>query len=409
MIHARPKTIPVFMLHSVNLHDRAWLYPYLSVPLPMVDALLATIRKEGLETLFLDKWYALGGMQRSGREIVLTFDDGYLDNWVYLYPLLEKYECRATIFVNPEFVQPELAVRRTLSDVWNKSMAPDQLTDLGYLNWGEISRMDASPWVDIQSHSMSHTWYASNDRVIDFHLPRHRTHCEQPVYPWLSWNEFPKDKPFSLNRDLGDRIDFGVPVFTHERSLGMRRFFPSDRLLDGMRAFANDQQPGFYYASDCRERLFEFWNRLVADCRETGRSESDEEMTQRYRFELLESKSILEEKLSKEVSFLCWPGGAYNDVSVELSEAAGYLASTLSSKESPRGDHFNGEYKRIGRQPMGARVMHCGEVIGMYRNRNCLGRQLRRSVLQALSLKMEKALHILLYHWFKDQTVNQPR
>jgi hypothetical protein len=376
------RTIPVFMLHSVNLHDRAWLYPYLSVPLPMVDALLATIRKNGFETLFLDDWYASGGMQRGGREIVLTFDDGYLDNWVYLYPLLEKYECRATIFVNPEFVQLEQAARHTLADVWKKNVAPDQLIDLGYLNWGEISQMDASPWVDIQSHSMTHTWYPGSDRVIDFHLPRHRTHCEQPIYPWLSWNAYSSEKPYSLNYALGDRIDFGTPVFTHERSLGMRRFLPSQKLLDGMRAFAKDQPPGFFYGSDCRERLIAYWNSLIADTKDTGSIESDEEMALRYRFELMESKSILEEKLRKSVRFLCWPGGVYNALSVDLSMAASYFASTLSSKEVPRPDHFKGEYKRIGRQSMGARIMHSGEVIGIYRNRNCLERNLRSRLVQ---------------------------
>ena len=47
----------------------------------------------------------------TGKDIVLTFDDGYLDNWVFAYPLLEKYNLRGTIFVNPEFVDPSLEIR----------------------------------------------------------------------------------------------------------------------------------------------------------------------------------------------------------------------------------------------------------------------------------------------------------
>jgi len=49
-------------------------------------------------------------------------------------------------------------------------------------------------------------------------------------------------------------------------------------------------------------------------------------MKERYWYELAESKRLLEEKLNKKVEFLCWPGGGYNELSIQLSIKAGYKA-----------------------------------------------------------------------------------
>ena len=83
-----------------------------------------------------------------------------------------------------------------------------------------------------------------------------------------------------------------------------------------------------------------------------GTFESDEDMEKRYRYELFESKRILEEKLNKKINYLCWPGGGYNELSVNLSIEAGYKASTFSTrnKEFIKTDY--GDYKNIKRFAM---------------------------------------------------------
>ena len=45
------------------------------------------------------------------RSVVLTFDDGYLDNWIYVAPLLEQYGMKGVVYVTPEFVEPTGACR----------------------------------------------------------------------------------------------------------------------------------------------------------------------------------------------------------------------------------------------------------------------------------------------------------
>ncbi|MCU0650781.1 MAG: polysaccharide deacetylase family protein [Candidatus Omnitrophica bacterium] len=65
--------------------------------------------------------------------LVLTFDDGNLDNYTYAFPILKKYGLKATIFL-----------------IVNDIGKPDKL------NWGQIKEMQDSGLIDFGSHSVSH-------------------------------------------------------------------------------------------------------------------------------------------------------------------------------------------------------------------------------------------------------------
>ena len=60
-----------------------------------------------------------------------------------------------------------------------------------------------------------------------------------------------------------------------------------------------------------------------------GRYETDEEMQDRYYIELKESKDVLEKKLKKKIEYLCWPGGGFNDTSLEIAEKLGVHRQTV--------------------------------------------------------------------------------
>jgi len=50
--------------------------------------------------------------------VVITFDDGYADNYVYAYPLLKKHNLKATLFITTSRIIREDIKRKILEDYW---------------------------------------------------------------------------------------------------------------------------------------------------------------------------------------------------------------------------------------------------------------------------------------------------
>jgi len=264
------------------------------------------------------------------KPVLLTFDDGYLDNWVYVFPMLKKYGLKGTVFINTDFVDPIDKVRPNLDDVAVGRVAASTLESTGFLSWAEMSAMEASGVIDIQSHAMTHTWYFSDDRVVDFHHPN-------DSYPWLAWNARPKRKYLWLNEDQSSFVLFGTPIYAYGKSLSTRRYFPDSRLTDYMVEQATIRGGvTFFQQEGWRDTLLKLASQYRSQHQLNGRWESEEEYEARVRHELGVSKEIIEANLQKRVNFLCWPGGGYNDTTEQIAKEVGYLAWTLSSSKDSR-------------------------------------------------------------------------
>ncbi|MNI09083.1 Poly-beta-1,6-N-acetyl-D-glucosamine N-deacetylase precursor [compost metagenome] len=79
---------------------------------------------------FIDIWE--GREKPPAKPILLTFDDGYKDNYTEAMPILAKHDFRATLFMSPGMVE-----------------------DGYFLNWEEVKEMQKGGW-DIQPHGMTH-------------------------------------------------------------------------------------------------------------------------------------------------------------------------------------------------------------------------------------------------------------
>ena len=66
------------------------------------------------------------------KPVLITFDDGYEDNYTNAFPILKGYGIRATVFVIPAFVGKK-----------------------NYLNWDQIKEM-AQNGISMQSHTLNH-------------------------------------------------------------------------------------------------------------------------------------------------------------------------------------------------------------------------------------------------------------
>lgn len=319
----KKNAIPVVMYHSVGILNNRWQWNHLTCPYLIFESQLKWLHKMKFHTISLQQLYDYmrNEVELQRNSIILTFDDGYLDNWVFAYPLLKKYSFHATIYVNPEFVDPRDIVRKNLEDVWKKEIRLNELESIGYLSWKEIQKMEEDETVDIQSHTMSHTWYPISNKIIDFRNP-------DDSFIWMTWNENPTEKPF-LQMDNKKMVKYGQPVYENGRAIGIKRFFPNKNFDKFMINYVTEKGgKDFFKSENWRKELFEVARKYKEKIRLNERYESEDEYKKRIYYELKESKDIIEKKLNKEIKFLCWPGGAVTNMALSTASEIGYLSST---------------------------------------------------------------------------------
>lgn len=90
----RSATLPrIVMLHQVTPHEDA---SGMNMPPQKFEQLLQYLVKKGSIFCFVSELDQYLGQKHV---VALSFDDGFLDNYEYAYPLLKKYNAKATIFL----------------------------------------------------------------------------------------------------------------------------------------------------------------------------------------------------------------------------------------------------------------------------------------------------------------------
>ena len=327
----RHSIVPSIMFHSVGLlDDRYWPMVNISEPVDIFRRKMQILKRFNYEFMHCDELYSYirSGAPRSSPAIVLTFDDGYLDNWVYVYPILKELGIKATIYVNPDFVDPGKELRPTYDDVLAGRIDESELEIAGFLNWAEMRAMEASGLVDIQSHTMTHTWYFSSPKLLDFHNPSSKK------FPWLAWNHSVDRKPFYMAEDQTRLVPFGTPIYEHEKALVCRRYYPPEEVATSLVDYVSQRGGETFFASDnWRQELTGAHAKAMERFAEDERYESEIEYEERIHEELQSAKTIIERELNKSVEYVCWPGGGYNDAVVSVARRLGFKSWTLASRD----------------------------------------------------------------------------
>lgn len=81
-----------------------------------------------------------GKIKLPSKPILITMDDGYYSNYEYIYPILEKYNVKASIFIVTDNIGKEVDGKK-------------------YLDWEQCLKMEESRLVEIYSHSKRHIFY----------------------------------------------------------------------------------------------------------------------------------------------------------------------------------------------------------------------------------------------------------
>jgi hypothetical protein len=160
----------------------------------------------------------------------------------------------------------------------------------------------------------------------------------------MTWNNYPARKPL-LHLDDDKLVFYGEPVYENSRAIGAKRYFPDENLKKHLIDYVKQVDINdFYRTLNWREKLFEITNRYKEENRIDERYESEDEYEKRVYWELHESKKILEDKLNKEVKFLCWPGGAVTTKAVDMATNVGYCSSTAAKDIADKKRYLRNKY-----------------------------------------------------------------
>lgn len=156
--YVKPSTtyIPILMYHTIeenvlpedqNSH----------VETAVFESQMKALLENGYTPInFYDlKCYIEGLVTLPQRPVIITMDDGYLNNYTNAYPIYKKYNIQATLFVSPYYMMEENTDR--------------------HFGWLAAKEMEASGLIDIQPHGYDHTplpYLSSKDMIYHVSLAK---------------------------------------------------------------------------------------------------------------------------------------------------------------------------------------------------------------------------------------------
>jgi len=137
---AQGTPLPILMYHGI-LKDPARGGDYVVSP-QLLESDLAFLKSRGYTSLLPSELYeaVTKGEALPPKPVMITFDDGFLNNLTYGLPLLEKYGMKAVVAIVGSYSE-------RFSDT------PDPNPAYAHLSWDDITELTQSGRVEIANHS----------------------------------------------------------------------------------------------------------------------------------------------------------------------------------------------------------------------------------------------------------------
>lgn len=216
------RPVPVLMYHHINNHKGDMI----TVTPEIFEKQMRYLHKSGYKTL--TTWellsYINGDLLLKEKAVLITFDDGWLDNYIYAYPILKKYGINAAIFIVANWIDE--ASEKKPSDHEHIPTHEESVLLIKQhqgskvvLNWDLIREMENSGLVEFYSHTQNHLkchHLSENDLVTELTVSKRA--IEEKLgrkCDFLSW-------PMGRYNDLTVRIASEIgykALFTTERGI----------------------------------------------------------------------------------------------------------------------------------------------------------------------------------------------
>lgn len=148
----------ILMYHMVSEHRPGAKFNKLRVPPSQFEQQLRWLQNRGWTFMTLQELFAAGG-QHPRKTVVLTFDDGYADNFTNAWRLMRQYNANGTLYLvvdrhdrdwstykKAHHDSGELAREPKLSDAQVQTMLDSGLIELGGHTWthANLARLDTA-------------------------------------------------------------------------------------------------------------------------------------------------------------------------------------------------------------------------------------------------------------------------
>lgn len=153
--------IPILMYHTIA-DDLTGKSENSSVQTEVFDSQMKALVDSGYTSItFLDLYNYLNGTAGlPEKPIIITMDDGYLNNYTLAYPIYKKYDLSATLFVSPAFMEEE--------------------NTEDHFGWAAAREMEQSGLIDIESHGYNHTPFTQISlKDVKYHITHSKGLIEQ--------------------------------------------------------------------------------------------------------------------------------------------------------------------------------------------------------------------------------------
>ena len=316
---------PSFVYGSERLTGQVPVFCFHSVEPESFEATLHFLARNDYYTLTPDElvdWILGRADLPHERSVLLTFDDGHGSVWSVAYPLLRRFDMRATVFLVPALIEDRQDDLPTLEDAQQGTANLETVLSREdgpqpYLTWDEISEMASSGALNFETHSYEHSLIFTSPKIVDFVRPNLREKYD-PLEFQIATS---RGEPPTVGN-----LPLGAPLYTTAPRLsGKTRYFDDRGLRQACADFVAERGgERFFDRGDWHSQLMS----VVESYRERHsldqRYESADETRESIRRDLARSIKAFEERPELgSARFLAFPWGVGSEGAVSEAKDLG--------------------------------------------------------------------------------------